>query len=151
LVNILTLTKKTKDYKKIIDITKRILEIDPREIRALVPQTIAYFNINEIEKANQSYKKLKDSYESFKGREGFDLKHQEIVNFALSVGDYRYAAYVQSDYIKNNPSANAYAVHGIALYNIKGKRNEAQDVFLKALKIDPEVYIPEEIMNDLKL
>ena len=151
LMNILSLTKKTKDYKKIIDITKRILEIDPREIRALVPQTIAYFNINEIEKANQSYKKLKDSYESFKGREGFDLKHQEIVNFALSVGDYRYAAYVQSDYVKNNPSANAYAVHGIALYNIKGKRNEAQDVFLKALKIDPEVYIPEEIMNDLKL
>jgi len=153
IMNLLSLAKDSKNYNDVIEVAKKILAIDPKEIRALVPLTIAYYNINDLDNANKTYKKLKESFEHFKGRDGFDLKYQEIVNFALSVGDYSYAAYVQNEYIVRNssPTANSYAVYGIALYNISGKRNQAKNAFIKALEIDPEVFIPPEIAKALAL
>ena len=122
-----------------------ILSFDPKNVNALSFLVKNLSINNRGEDATIVYKRLKNSFEYFKGRSNFGPYHSIIGLTAMSVGDYKYAQYIYQDAIKRSPSAKNYYNLAILEFDYLKNYNIGVDLAKKSLSINPNIVRHEEI------
>ena len=137
--------------KKQTTVLEKILEIDPLNVKASSILVRALYIQKKYKEATVEYKRTKKNFEYFKERPGFGPYHANLAETALLIEDYKFFAYIYDDLLKQDPSAQNYAVYGIVEYQRVGNKAKAIKLFNKALELDLRVNIPQEIKDDLGL
>ena len=132
-------------------VLKRILEIDPLNVKASSILVRAFYIQKKYKKATIEYKRTKKNFEYFRGRNGFGPYHTNLAETALLIGDYKYFGRIYDDLIEMDKAAENYVVYGIVEYQRVGNKVKAKELFNKAIEIDREIDIPKEIRDDLGL
>ena len=130
---------------------EKILEIDPLNVKASSILVRALYIQKQYKAATTEYKRTKKNFEYFKGRSGFGPYHAHLAETALLVEDYKFFGYIYDDLIEQDASAQNYVVYGVVEYQRSGNKSKAKKLFTKAIEIDPNIEIPQEIKNDLGL
>jgi tetratricopeptide (TPR) repeat protein len=130
---------------------KNILKIDSLNVKASSILVRAFYIQKQYKAATTEYKRTKKNFEYFKGRSGFGPYHTHLAETALLVEDYKFFGYIYDDLIEQDASAQNYVVYGVVEYQRSGNKPKAKKLFTKAIEIDPNIEIPQEIRDDLKL
>ena len=132
-------------------VLEKILEIDPLNVKASSILVRALYIQKQYKAATTEYKRTKKNFEYFKGRSGFGPYHTHLAETALLVEDYKFFSYIYDDLIEQDASAQNYVVYGVVEYQRSGNKSKAKKLFTKAIEIEPNFEIPQEIRDDLKL
>jgi tetratricopeptide (TPR) repeat protein len=128
-----------------------ILDNDKRNVRASVELVNVLFNQGKYREATDWYKKAKNNFEYFKNRNGFGPYHESLSRIALIVKDYKYFAYIYDNLISKTPKAEDYVVYGIVEYQYLNNKTKAKQLLEKAIELDSNIDIPEDIKTNLGL
>ena len=139
------------NIKKQTAVLKEILKIDSLNVKASSILVRAFYIQKQYKEATTEYKRTKKNFEYFKGRSGFGPYHTHLAETALLVEDYKFFGYIYDDLIEQDASAQNYVVYGVVEYQRSGNKSKAKKLFTKAIEIDPNIEIPQEIKNDLGL
>jgi O-antigen ligase/tetratricopeptide (TPR) repeat protein len=150
LVNLMIAYNTLGEVEKSKEISREILNNDPRNVKALANLVRILYNQGEYEETTKLYRRLKLSFEYFKDRSNFGPYHQIMSSLALKLNNPKYFSYIYDDLVKRRPTANNYAVYGFVEYKL-GNKAKAKKLFLEAIEIDGKISILDEVRIDLKL
>jgi tetratricopeptide (TPR) repeat protein len=151
LLNLAEAYRVTGLYENEQSILKLILIGDNKNVVASSRLVRSLVFRNKYDEADPFYRQMKVNFDYFKDVEAYGPYHAEVSKAALLVEDYKYFGYVYDDLIKRGPTAEDYAVYGIVEYQRIGNKSKAKKLFTKAIELDPNIEIPQEIKNDLGL
>jgi len=132
------------------EILERGLLVHPTNFKFLFAYTQVLFSQGD-KRSSETYNRLKDSYEKYRFRDGYQILYNKLIKFVLSVGDYKFLKVLYQDLIKIRPTANTYAVYGIILFNKFNDIQNSKKMLEKAIQTDPSIEIPLDIRNALEL
>lgn len=150
LINLMIAYNAVGEVEKSKAVSREILKNDPRNVKALANLVRILYRQGEYKETTKLYRKLKLSFEYFKDRSNFGPYHKIMSSLALELDNPEYFSYIYNDLVKRRPTANNYAVYGFVEYRL-GHKAKARELFLKAIEIDEEINILNEIRDDLKL
>ena len=136
---------------KELPILKDILKYDSKNVRAWYILTQYYISVSNDSKALEAYEKMKQGYKNVKDRNGFGPYFNLIIPMSISFSDYLYTANIYLDLLSKHPSAVNYAAYGKVEYYFLNNKEKALKAFNKALELNSDVVIPQDVRNDLKL
>jgi O-antigen ligase len=138
-------------FDKEREILEGILKYDSKNVRAWHMLTRHYRNLGSKDKALEAYEKMKNSFELLKNRQGFGPYYSLIIPMSMSFSDYKYTGQYYRELLRIHPSAVNYAANGKVEYYFLNNKEKSRESFNKALELDSNVIIPQEIRDDLKL
>ncbi len=150
LINLMIAYNTLGEVEKSKEISREILNNDPRNVKALANLVRILYNQGEYEETTKLYRRLKLSFEYFKDRSNFGPYHQIMSSLALKLNNPKYFSYIYDDLVKRRPTANNYAVYGFVEYKL-GNKAKAKKLFLEAIKIDQQINILDEIRDEFNL
>ena len=148
--NLSEIYRKENNMKKHRFYLEKGLKIQPNNFKFLYAYTFYLYHMKSPA-TNQYYNKLKDSYVQHRYRMKYDILWNKLIKFVLSVKDYNFLRVIYQDYVRVRPTANNYSVFGVILYNTLKDKETSKKMFLKAIEINSDIEIPEEIRKDLNL
>jgi len=150
LINLMIAYNALGEVEKSKATSREILKNDPRNVKALANLVRILYKQGDYKETTKLYRKLKLNFEYFKDRSNFGPYHKIMSSLALELDNPGYFRYIYNDLVKRRPTANNYAVYGFVEYRL-GFKDKARELFLKAIEIDEEINILNEIRDDLKL
>jgi len=145
LLNLAVVYSKTGNLSMENKILSFILTFDKRNVNALAGLTLISYREKNYRKASALYKKLKESFAYFNGRNGFGPYHNVVSLVAINVGDYRYAKYIYQDLIRKAPTAENYINLATVEFDLLKNKDIGVEVYKKALAINPDIDISNKI------
>ena len=150
LINLMIAYNALGEVEKSKATSREILKNDPRNVKALANLVRILYKQGDYKETTKLYRRLKLNFEYFKDRSNFGPYHKIMSSLALELDNPGYFRYIYNDLVKRRPTANNYAVYGFVEYRL-GYKDKARELFLKAIEIDEEINILNEIRDDLKL
>jgi tetratricopeptide (TPR) repeat protein len=137
------------DLKQERKILEFILSFDPKNVEALSYLVRSLAEEGRSKDATIVYKRMKNNIEYFKGRRNFGTYHKFVGYVAIAVGDNQYAQYIYQDAIKDYPTAENYINLGMVEFDLLKNKDKGIEMYKKALLIDPNVNVAEEIKKTI--
>jgi O-antigen ligase len=137
------------DLKQERKILEFILSFDPKNVEALSYLVRSLAEEGRSKDATIVYKRMKNNFEYFKGRRNFGPYHKFVGYVAIAVGDNQYAQYIYQDAIKDYPTAENYINLGMVEFDLLKNKDKGIEMYKKALLIDPNVNVAEEIKKTI--
>ncbi len=144
------LYRKTNQINEEKIVLERIIDFDPLNFRALSRLAYVYSKLKDNQKASDFYKRMRNSFVYFKDRSGFGPYHKSAIKTSIMVKDYQFSNFVCKDLLIKNPLPEHYVLCGVLEYKYLDK-SAAMQLLVKAIELDVDVEIPEEIRKDLKI
>ena len=125
---------------------KAILKVDPKHVVASALLVRSLVDVGDNSAATLAYKKLKNNFEYFKGRQGFGPYHDTVISTALYVGDYRYVDYLFGDLMWHEASTMHFPIEQVTKL-----KHKVKTILRKEIKLNADIEISEAIKADLNI